>query len=140
MKGVMVSVCLFFLSGCAMTDYVGAGLQALDGKKVDVAFKVLGYPDRTQEFDGTTVYTWINTLNTVRAYAVSRPSYGKVGREYFEMTMIENQYVPVTLSCKIQIAVDKNREIRHHSYEDNGGCDTWSRQLKDYLAQRGGSG
>ncbi|KQJ38160.1 hypothetical protein AM270_21095 [Escherichia coli] len=108
------------------------GLRALSGKKIDTAFRVLGYPENKQEFNGVTVYIWNNSLNTVRVYTEPRMVYGTVGKEEIRTIVNENQYVPVTLSCRIQIAVDKNGYIKDYSYDDDGGCLSYSRRLEKY--------
>lgn len=134
MKKLIFPALFFFLNGCAMTDYMDSGLRALSGKKIDTAFNVLGYPENKQVFDGTTVYTWHKRLNTLRNYTTPQDTYGTIGKETFRVTVTETQYVPVTVSCKVQIAVDKRGYIKNYSYDDDGACDTYSLRLEKYLA------
>lgn len=132
MKKVILVGILIVLGGCSATQNMDKGLRALSGKKVDTAFRVLGYPENKQEFNGVTVYIWNNSLNTVRVYTEPRMVYGTVGKEEIRTIVNENQYVPVTLSCRIQIAVDKNGYIKDYSYDDDGGCLSYSRRLEKY--------
>ena len=132
MKKVILVGILIVLGGCSATQNMDKGLRALSGKKIDTAFRILGYPENKQEFNGVTVYIWNNSLNTVRVYTEPRMVYGTVGKEEIRTIVNENQYVPVTLSCRIQIAVDKNGYIKDYSYDDDGGCLSYSRRLEKY--------
>lgn len=133
MKKIIFGCIIIVLGGCSATQNMDRGLRALSGKKIDAAFSVLGYPENKQEFNGVTVYVWSKSLNTVRVYTEPRTVYGTVGKEKIQTFVNESQYVPVTLSCRIQIAVDKNGYIKDYSYDDDGGCLSYSRRLEKYL-------
>ncbi|HGB4253021.1 TPA: hypothetical protein ACIVG6_001900 [Salmonella enterica subsp. enterica serovar Virchow] len=121
---------VLLLSGCMSTDYLDNGLQSLTGKPIEVAFQYLGYPDQKQSFDDLTVYTWRRAENSVDTYIAPQTTTGKTGEKTVRLTSTEMQYVPVTKTCKIQLAVDKTGYIKNYNYEDNNGCYFYYQRLE----------
>lgn len=112
------------------------GLQTLIGKNVDIAFKVLGYPDQKHIFNNTVVYTWNKSQSSVRTYSTPQVTSGIIGDKSFKATIIENQYIPVNESCKIQLAVDSHGYIKSFDYDDEGGCYSYSLRLEKYRSRQ----
>lgn len=132
----IILITVVFLAGCVTFGQMNDGLNKLQGKDKTVAFEALGYPSQQQTFDDTTVYTWSNAVNDVAALSSPQLTTGAIGSTTFNATTIQTDYVPVTYTCKIQIATDKTGKIKNYNYDGNmGGCETYIHRLNNYFKE-----
>lgn len=130
----LVLTSLLLLSGCATFGQMNDGLNALKGKDKTIAFEALGYPNQEQTFDDTKVYTWANSVNDVAALTSPQLTTGTVGSTSFSASTMQTDYVPVTYSCKIQIATDMSGIVKNYNYDGNmGGCEPYIHRLNNYF-------
>ena len=113
---IMCGCITILLTGCAST-MVTNGLTAMQGKHIQVAFDVLGYPDSKIEVGEETVYLWNHS-----------------GQGFF----YSNGYtVPYTQSAKIKIVADKNGYIKTWSWDGNeDGLDFYADSLNEYAKEQ----
>jgi hypothetical protein len=131
-KSGIAVVVLMLLVGCAFND-MERGLEAMQGRPIQTAFSVLGYPDAKQEYAGDTVYVW--TTNRAGALFLPQTSttYGNVGGTPVYGQTSYNQLVPVTYECTIKIVTDSGGTIKYWEYGGNqGGCQTYSKRLRQF--------
>ncbi|MGK0799976.1 hypothetical protein ACRE5N_03335 [Klebsiella pneumoniae] len=130
----MLLIFTLLLSGCVTFTQMNDGLNALKGKDKKIAFEVLGYPSQEQNFDDTKVYTWVNSVNDIAALSSPQITTGTFGNKSFNATTLQTDYVPVTYSCKIQIATDTSGIIKNYNYDGNmGGCESYIHRLNNYF-------
>lgn len=111
---IMCGCITILLTGCA-SKMVTDGLTAMEGKHVQVAFDVLGYPDSKLEIGDETVYVWNHTSQ---------------GYSYFEDSV-------VIKSAKIKIVADKNGYIKTWSWEGNeDGLNFYADSLNEYAKEQ----
>ncbi len=133
MKHISVLVLtLTMLTGCAFT-HMSKGLEALNGRNVEIAFSVLGYPDLKQEFGGDTVYTWNRNRSGTLFLPQTSTTTGKIGAKMVSCTTTQNQAVPVNYNCTIKIATDNDGVIKHWEWSGNqAGCAPYAKKLRKY--------
>ena len=103
-------------TGCA-SQMVTDGLTAMQGKHIQVAFNVLGYPDSKMEIDDETVYLWNHSS---KGFLYSSGS-----------------TVPYTQYAKIKIVADKNGNIKTWSWEGNeDGLNFYANTLNKYAKEQ----
>jgi hypothetical protein len=112
------------------------GLNALQGRDVQIAFDVLGYPSGKQEFGNDIVYYWqvdssgailLPQTSTTTGYVGMTPVYGST---------TYNQVVPVNYNCLIKLVTDDKGVIKTWEYNGNyGGCASYIKRLNRYYNQ-----
>ena len=117
---IMCGCITILLTGCAST-MVTDGLTAMQGKHIQVAFDVLGYPDSKvemgEEMGEETVYLWIHSS---QGFLYSNSS-----------------TVPYTQYAKIKIVADKDGYIKTWSWEGNeDGLDFYADSLNEYAKEQ----
>lgn len=123
---------------CACASPVGPGLQTLEGKNIRAAIDYLGYPDRTQEMLGDTLYIWRSGGTYTDTYPIT--SYdeghfevdGKRGRyDTQNTTYVQETY---TYSCTIKMAVNEADIIKHtQAISTGGGCSRYNEAFRQVL-------
>jgi hypothetical protein len=133
LKSLIAAGVPFMLSGCATWGQMDDGLQALGGKPIDEAFKVLGYPQGKQQFGSDTVYYWGSSSSGVMYVPQSTTTSGYVGNTPVYASTSYNQAVPINYNCNIQIAADSLGTIKRWQYNGNlGGCRGYIEGLHEY--------
>ena len=113
---IMCGCITILLTGCASTK-VTDGLTAMQGKHIQVACDVIGYPDSKMEMGDETVYLW-NHSSQGFLY-----SHGSI--------------VPSTQYAKIKIVADKNGYIKTWSWEgDEDGLSFYADSLNKYAKEQ----
>lgn len=110
----------FGLASCVGT-HLNKGLAALNGKPIETAFEVLGYPSRKMEIGENTVYYWSQSHVGMLAMPATAQSSGLVGVTPVAATTTYTSYVPTNLYGEIQIKADSAGIIKGHSYHGNNG-------------------
>lgn len=123
---------LLFFVGCAST-YVDAGLNDLLGKNINLAFKVMGYPDAKQEFGGDIIYIWGHSSSSTMFVPQVNTTTGYVGSNSFTANTYSNVAVPVNANAKIKIVSDSSGTITGYEWQGNQyGLGVYSNRLKKY--------
>lgn len=136
MKIILVLLLCLGLVGCATFGQMQRGLNALQGRNVQTAFDVLGYPSGKQEFGSDTVYYWqVNSSGTILLPQTSTTS-GYVGMTPVYGSTTYNQVVPVNYNCLIKLITDEKGIIKTWEYNGNyGGCASYIKRLNQYYNQ-----
>jgi len=121
---------IFILSGCMTFTKIENGLTALEGKHIDRAVSVLGYPSGTQTFGNKTIYLWSVSRNGTLVLPQTQSTTGYVGNTPIYGTTTTNQFVPVNYNCLIKIIVNSSERIISWEYQGNvGGCNQYASRL-----------
>jgi len=120
------------LVSCVGTQ-LNKGLAALNGKPIETAFRVLGYPSRKMELGKNTVYYWSQSHVGMLPMPATAQSSGLVGTTPVRVTTSYTNFVPTNLYGEIQIEADPAGLITGHSYNgNNGGLAGYASSLGKY--------
>ena len=119
------------LSGCLSFGDFETNLAAFQGRPVQDAFDVLGYPAGKQEFGQDTVYTWARDHRGAMILPQTTNTTGYVGGTQFGATSTTSQVVPMHYACTVKLIAGPDGVVRKWQYEGNaGGCEPYMRSLR----------
>ena len=123
---------IVLLSGCAST-MVESGLSALTGEHIDVAFRVIGYPDSKQKFGNDTVYIWkTSSMSSYNSFQTSYHS-GYVGDTPYSGTSSYSTPQTVHNHAELKIITNSSGIIKTWSFYGNDtGLHRYAGRLNEY--------
>lgn len=117
---LLFSLSLFCFVSCSHKQ-VERGLNALQGKPIETAFRILGYPSQKMEVPAGTVYYWSNQRTGMMTLPASSNTFGVVGGTAFNATTNYTRMVPINMYGEIQICANKEGIIYNWSFNGNDG-------------------
>lgn len=119
--------------GAAIAAGVQDGLNALNGKHINTAFDVIGYPDSQMKVDHNTVYVWGHSRSSTINMPQTSYHSGFAGNTYYSGTTRYNQ--PTTIHAMAQIKIIANNAGYIQKWETYGnefGFQRYAASLKQY--------
>lgn len=131
----IVSFGLF--AGCTSMEVMRPALTSLEGKPVQVAFDVLGFPDQEQAIAGKKVYVW----------ATSHEGSYTVPNNTTATTYVQGQAITTTIygtstetynaNCKIRVIASASGMIEDWDAEGNEfGCGPYAEKLRPLVPKK----
>lgn len=117
---LLIAVCIF-LTSCA-SPLVQNGLTAMQGRPVDEAFGVLGYPTGKMELGKDTLYHWDMGRGGVFFAPSTATSFSNVGGTPVYTTTNFTQAVPTSYAGNIKLLVDAKGIVKSYSFSGQEGA------------------
>ena len=112
---------------------VESGLNALTGKHIDVAFRVIGYPDSKMEIGNDTVYVWkTSSMSSYNSFQTSYQS-GYIGNTPYSGTTSYSTPKTIHNHAELKIIANNRGIIKTWSfYGNDAGLHRYAGRLDEY--------
>ncbi len=132
-KALLCGSLVLALGACASTfEDMTAGFNTLNGRPLQDAYAVFGYPDRVRDVDNLKYSEW--SVNSSNTFMMPTTNYGNgyVGNTPY--TYSYNSYMPMQVSynCYVRIVSDQSGVIINGFSEGNrNGCEIYAQRMRD---------
>jgi hypothetical protein len=141
-KLIAAAFALSTLGGCVTFGQMDAGMQELQGRTIETAVRVLGYPTGERQVAGMRIVHWGQSTSGLIPYtSISQNSgsgfAGTTSFGYYGATTT-TQYIPVQYHCNIDLQISDAGLVVGGEFEGNlGGCSHYIRELNAYRKSLG---
>ncbi|CAN7419450.1 hypothetical protein [Paraburkholderia terricola] len=141
---IAAAVAVPALAGCVTFGQMDAGMQELQGRTIETAVRVLGYPSGERLVAGMRIVHWGQRTGGLMPFtSVSQNSgSGYAGTTSFGYsgTTTTTQYMPVQYHCNIDLQISDAGLVVGGEFEGNlGGCSHYIKAMNAYRKSIGKS-